>query len=72
MKLLDPQPLLDHVARRLDGDRPTAAAIAALCGTSLRQVQRWQSGQRISWQLADRVACTLQRHPALIWPEWAP
>lgn len=72
MNLFDPAPLLAYVARRLDGDPATALAVADLCGTSARQVQRWQSGQRISWTVADRVACNLQRHPALIWPEWAP
>jgi len=72
VKLLDPQPLLDHVARRLDGDRVTAVAVADMCGTSLRQVQRWQHGQRISWSVADRIACALHVHPVLIWPEWFP
>lgn len=43
--------------------------IALRLGTEYRTLYRWAECG-LNWISADRVACKLGTHPAVIWPDW--
>ncbi|MCC6438120.1 MAG: hypothetical protein AB7O92_07085 [Acidimicrobiia bacterium] len=56
-------PLLDAAGR------PSAAALAAQVGVTLRTVWRWHH-RGLTDQQADHAAIALGYHPANIWTNW--
>ena len=47
----------------------SAGQMAELVGVSRRTICRWQNSGLTETQ-ADRAACALGTHPALVWPQW--
>ncbi len=45
-------------------------SLAERVGINHRQVHRWRAEGGLTLFAADRVACALNVHPLLLWPEW--
>lgn len=68
------EPLLEHLGPVETGQRGRGGdgrrlALAELLGITARSVHRW-SRAGLAEQWADRAACRLGIHPALIWPDY--
>lgn len=61
--------LAEHIAWTL-GRPATADELAHLCGVTRRAVVRWKHDDAVPPRNVDRIAATLNEHPALIWPRY--
>lgn len=59
----------NRTSLRLDA-RPIDRDIAVVIGVTTRTIQRWRHGALLTISQADRIACRLGLHPALLWSEW--
>ncbi len=65
MNRFDPCALLDLTPGDSDVDK------ARELGVSYRTVMRWRhNGHRLNPWAADRLAVTIGRHPAEVWPDY--
>lgn len=68
--VLDAHPKLrESMADMTMGSGSEVELLASRTTFSLRTVERWLSGSHLSLKAADAIACALDTHIGMIWPD---
>lgn len=69
---LPPGPLLDLLRfRAREHDETLSGFVRRVFGANtLRSVERWKTGEHLTYMTADRICVGLGVHPTDLWPGW--